>query len=112
MVLSELCSPDIKCVECVDTSSFIFDLVDKNIEKLTNRTEKRRAKSKDDSSLVDDDKDNLSNGVSTSQIYSEYSELSPPFTVEDEPDPVGSLLRSRLVNKQARANLRFFCSVV
>ena len=57
---------------------FIFDLVGKNIEKLTKRTEKRRAKSKDDSSLVDDDKGDLSIGLSTSQIDSLYSELSPP----------------------------------
>ena len=97
--LSELCSPDVRCVECVDTSSFIFDLVNKNIEKLTKRTEKRRAKIKDDSSLGDDDKGNLSIGLSKSQIDSLYSELSPPFTVEEEPDPEGTLLKSQLVHK-------------
>ena len=110
--LSELCSPDVRCIECIDTSPFIYDLVNKNIEKLTKRTEQRRAKSKDDSSLVDDDKGDLSIGLSTSQIDSLYSELSPPFTVEDEPDPEGTLLDRDWCTKQARANLRFFYSVV
>ena len=37
--LDELCSPDVKCEECVDVSDFIFDVVNKNIEKLTKRNE-------------------------------------------------------------------------
>ena len=77
--LNELCSPDVRCVECVDVSDFIFEVVNKNIEKLTKRTEQRRNKSKDSSSNVTDDKKDLTLGLSESQFESLCGELDQSY---------------------------------
>ena len=84
--LDELCSPDVRCDDCVDVSDFIFDVVNKNIEKLTKRTEQRRNKSKDSSSTFTEDKKDLTLGLSESQFESLCGELDHSYHTVDVPD--------------------------
>ena len=84
--LDKLCSPDVRCEECVDVSDFIFDVVNKNIEKLTKRTEQRRNKSKDSSSTFTDEKRDLTLGLSESQFESLCGELEQSYHSVDVPD--------------------------